>query len=235
MSSNLDKKIDNFVKKVFDDNLKKLNKSKKKYKSKKCKNTNKKCKIIIGPQGPAGIPGLQGPQGIQGIQGLTGPAGIDGLIGPVGPSGPIGPIGPAGQSNLTLPIHMKTDESKSIKYSSTLTWNSGNILTNNNSYIGNGFLSTDESGTQIGITRTGILKNLVVILKKSPGINSKRMFTIRKNGIDTNLNLTMEFKDKNKINSETDLNVQIYDLISIHHNSIGSPDACIAIVSLDLI
>jgi hypothetical protein len=75
-----------------------------------------------GPVGPTGATGAAGSQGPAGPQGVAGATGTPGPQGPAGATGPQGATGPAGQGlNLTG------------AYSSTNSYNLGDVVTYNNS------------------------------------------------------------------------------------------------------
>ncbi|MFM7005949.1 MAG: hypothetical protein ACKOWX_01715 [Flavobacteriales bacterium] len=94
-----------------------------------------------GPQGPIGLTGPAGPTGATGPIGLTGPTGATGATGPIGPEGPLVP----GTTNQTL------------RHNGT-SWEASSTLTNNNSQIGIGTNTVNNSAVlQIESTTQGIL------------------------------------------------------------------------------
>ena len=181
----------------------------------------------IGPQGlqgevgPQGIPGLQGeigPQGKNGKPGIQGIQGLPGTSGPQGKTGKTGPQGPPGEpaeSNSCL-----------------ISFNSSNILNNNNSYIGFNTLSVSESSVQILISKAGTIKNLCILLKSAPGFNNTRMFTIRKNGNNSLLNVIIKNSESTNINLTNAINVDVFDLISLSHTCNGNPEPTLVLGSV---
>jgi hypothetical protein len=127
----------------------------------------------IGPTGPIGIQGFSGNTTNTGATGYTGPTG-EGRIGPIGQRGPQGPAGTP----------------KSIIGGSATTTNSQTtflgFFKNENSLI-------DESKVQYAMPFSGTLSKFYIIINETAttGIDTgSRTFTIRKNGISTNVSVT---------------------------------------------
>ena len=133
----------------------------------------------IGPQGPTG------PIGIQGITGLPGNASNTGATGPTGSTGQ-GKIGPIGQRGPQGP----PGTPKSIIGGSAKTTNSETtflgLFKNENSL-------TDELQVQYAMPFSGTLSKFYVIINKSAltsgGVGSIS-FVVRKNRVNTNVNVT---------------------------------------------
>jgi hypothetical protein len=126
----------------------------------------------IGPTGPIGIQGFSGNTTNTGATGYTGPPG-EGRIGPIGQRGPQGPAGTP----------------KSIIGGSATTTNSQTtflgFFKNENSLI-------DESKVQYAMPFSGTLSKFYIIINETAttGIDTgSRTFTIRKNGISTNVSV----------------------------------------------
>lgn len=107
-----------------------------------------------------------------------------------------------------------------------LNWNSGGNLTNvktNRDYLRYGSITnTAENSTKIIIPKSGTLSNLVVKLVTSdnenaaPGVGLIRNFTIRKNGEDTGLIVSVS-DDQTYGSSNVKIDVKKFDLISLVH------------------
>jgi hypothetical protein len=101
---------------------------------------------VQGLTGPTGPLGPTGPTGPTGATGLTGSTGIAGPTGPTGPSGPTGPTGATGALPLTTPFTSSgvvyASSTSALATGSALTFDgtslstTGQILLNNNNYVG---------------------------------------------------------------------------------------------------
>ena len=113
-----------------------------------------------------------------------------------------------------------------------LNWNSGGNLTDN-VFLLNGFISINECHTQTIIPKSVTINKLAVILNNSPG-QGTRFFTLRINGIDTQLKVSLT-GDVTTVQNSNKIKVHPFDLISIHHVSTGTVNDSNGMVTVELI
>lgn len=122
-------------------------------------------------------------------------------------------------------------------------WNSGANLSNNGAsdFLRYGsFTSSTENTTKVVIPKGGVISRLVVKLdtitnttNPAPGPGNSRTFTVRKNGVDTDLSVTIS---NNETTGESKygkvVHVKKFDEITlVHRSSIGITNVAIAIAS----
>ena len=134
---------------------------------------------------------------------------------------------------------------KSKKSEILINWNSGGNLINSvniGEYLryGSTASSLGESSTKILVPQDGILTKLLVKLdtntdnNPAPGEGNIRVFTVRRNGVNTDLKITLT---GDEIQGEllAKIPVKKFDLISLNHQVIaGTPNNAIGIASLIL-
>ena len=125
-----------------------------------------------------------------------------------------------------------------------ISWNSGANLSNNGAsdFLRYGsFTASTENTTKIVIPKGGVLSNLVVKLdtvagttNPAPGLGNSRKFTIRKNGVDTDLSVLISDNDITGKSKHADIvHVKKFDEITlVHRSSIGITNVAIAIASV---
>lgn len=127
-----------------------------------------------------------------------------------GPTGPPGPIGPTG-ATIDSP---------------------GMVLLNSNTFniidgtvIGSGYITTtaNEFMAAFIVTSAFTLRNLFVNLSTIPGGGNARTFTVRVNGIDTPLALTISGFATSATNTGNFIPVVPGDRISLRTTSLGAP------------
>jgi hypothetical protein len=141
------------------------------------------------------------------------------MSGQIGPTGPTGPTGGTGQGGM-------------FAY-----WNSGANLANNN-FLLYGNMTTTESFAQIVITKTSTVSNLVVKLVGSGSINpgtGSRTFTIRKNGVNTALSVTITGAATTGSDLVDTVSVAQFDLISIEQTQSAPQNPAGGTVSVQII
>lgn len=154
--------------------------------------------------GPTGQPGPTGSSGSATNTGATGPTGVIGPTGPVGIMGNRGLTGPTGASSTTQTI---------------ITLNSGGNYVNNN-FIFFGTQTPVESSAQIVIPKAGTLSNLYVA--NTGTNNDSKLFTVRVNGNNTNLVVSMFSPDINGFSGNV-VPVNAGDKVSVQFQVSSSP------------
>ena len=71
----------------------------------------------------------------------------------------------------------------------------------------------------------GVLRNFLVVLSAAPAGGTSRTFTLRKNGADTALTVTISGSATTARLTGTDVAVAVGDLLAVQHTSSGSPVA----------
>ena len=139
--------------------------------------------------------------------------------------------------------HRKSKKSK--KSEILINWNSGGNLVNSiniGEYLryGSTAPSLGESSTKILVPEDGVLYKLIVKLdtntqnNPSPGEGNTRVFTVRKNGVNTDLKITLT-GDKIQEEAFAKIPVNKFDLISLNHQVVsGTPNNAIGVASLIL-
>ena len=95
-------------------------------------------------------------------------------------------------------------------------------MTNGGSFLLYGAQNGTESETQIVMTGVRTVRNLFVSLTVAPGVGNSRTFTVRKNGVDTALTLTLTdgaIAGSNIVSSFTTIAL---DLVSIRQTRVGA-------------
>lgn len=146
--------------------------------------------------GPVGPTGQKGSDGVNGINGVTGPQGIPGIAVNTGATGPKG-------QNDTM-----------------ITFNSGGNYVNN-AYQFFGSQNLIESEAQILINKPSVISNLYV---SNSGYDSNTLtITVRVNGQDTALNVTMSGLQPIASNTINKINVNSGDKVSVSFNARFAP------------
>ena len=111
----------------------------------------------------------------------------------------------------------------------TYFWNSGGNLLNGTApiYLKNGgYVSSVENATAIVMPKSGSLANLTVKLVSStngdasPGLGNFRKFTVRKNGVHTNVNVTITGTNVTGISTGgAKVHFNQFDVITLEHQS----------------
>lgn len=137
-------------------------------------------------------------------------SGVTGATGSTGSTGSQGSTGPRGDRNMSI------------------FYNSGGSLANNR-YIRYESQNNTEFQSQILMGVTGTLRNLNIQLQSAPGVGATRTFTIRKNGINTTLNVSITGAATTGSDNIDTVSVIPFDLISLLHTTTGSPASAGAI------
>jgi hypothetical protein len=101
-------------------------------------------------------------------------------------------------------------------------WNSGGALGNNN-YLVYGDQDTSEANTQIVITKDSVISNLTVRLTAAPGGTTSRTFTLRLNGANTALSVTITGAATTGSNTVDTVSVTQFDRIALLHTRSAPP------------
>ncbi len=110
----------------------------------------------------------------------------------------------------------------------------GNLLNNGFLIMGNQFSSANESETQIVATRSETLQNLFVHLTSSPDIGSSWTFTVRKNGSNTTLAVTITGASTTGSDVADNVAISAFDLISIQVSASGAPSPAVGAASFEI-
>jgi hypothetical protein len=137
-----------------------------------------------GPRGPAGGAGVEGPQGPTGATGATGPQGDPGLDGATGATGPEGPQGDPGEAGDTGPAGVAP-----LVFGAS----GGPSAIDTDRYLvpggGNAAISSAELGVPMPVACT--ITAMYVRATGAGSGTSSTVFTLRKNGVDTALVVTI--------------------------------------------
>ena len=185
---------------------------------------------FTGPTGAAstvtGPTGFTGPTGaastVTGPTGFTGPTGAASTV--TGPTGFTGPIGPTGQTGPTGPV----------SNGGVLFFNSGSNLVNTN-YLTNDAQASVENQAQWPALTTSTCQNLTISLSASPGVGNTRTFTIRKNGVNQTLSVTISDGSTTGFDNTHTVSFSQFDLLSLQHTRTGTPTASIGMASVQLV
>ena len=150
---------------------------------------------------------LTGPTGQQGPQGIPGSATNTGATGPTGPFGPTDPVGLMGNRGVTGPAGTSQ---------TFITLNSGGNYINNY-FQSFGSQQATESMAQIVISRPSRLSNLYVA--NTGTNNDSKLITVRVNGQDTALQVSMFSPDVNAANTGNVINVNPGDKVSVQYQT----------------
>ena len=114
-------------------------------------------------------------------------------------------------------------------------WNSGSTLLDSppEHFLLYGNQTITENMSQIVITKASILSNLTVVLTAAPGLGNTRIFTIRQNGADTTLSVTLTGAASMGVDSINTVAVSQFDLISA--SSTGTGNTAVGIVSVQVV
>ena len=140
----------------------------------------------IGPQGPTGPQGIPGATGSQGPMGSQGPAGVTGASGPIGPAGPVGPQGIPGATGPQGPMGPSAIIIGGGTGSTNLSGSANRFVAAFHSNVN----AAENAVSQLMVI-SGELSYLSVRLDNSPNGTNSYTFTIRKNGLDSNLSCTI--------------------------------------------
>jgi len=154
---------------------------------------------------------LTGPRGARGCS-RTGPTGS---LGEIGPTGDVGPTGSTGEILIT-----------------GATGGPGMVLLNSNTFnlsdgimIGSGYIASaaNEFMASLIMTNTFTLQSLYVNLTSIPGGGNARVFTVRVNGVNTSLSVTIAGFVTSGSNTVNTVPVVAGDRVSVQTTSIGTP------------
>jgi hypothetical protein len=100
----------------------------------------------------------------------------------------------------------------------------GRVNISDGNVIGNGYIvnAADEFSAAFTVLRDTTLGPLYVRLSSTPGLGNSRTFTIRQNGVDTSLLVTLTGTDVEGTDTST-LAVSAGDQISLMTNTVGTP------------
>lgn len=99
-------------------------------------------------------------------------------------------------------------------------WNSGGNYSNNN-FMLYGAQDTTEARTQIVISRARSVSTLVVSLLAAPGVGNTHTFTIRKNGVNTALAVSITGASTTGANTTNVVSFAQFDLLSLQVVLVG--------------
>jgi len=133
---------------------------------------------------------------------------------------------------LSTTINGGTFTSLNPPQTAPLLFNSGGSLILND-FLSLGSIKSTESQAQILMTRAATINNLYVTLSVAPGSGANRIFTVRQNGVNTALTVTITGVALTASNTTNSISVNPSDLISIQNTSTsGTPGTSNAVVSL---
>jgi hypothetical protein len=132
---------------------------------------------------------------------------IEGIVGPTGGQGSPGSTGLSSE-----PLFLFSSASVNIA--------SGDII--NNGFITN---TSEEFNGAITIQETYVLYNLRIELTSIPGFGNSRTFTVRVDGVDTALSVTITGLSTVATNTIDQINVSPGNQISLRTTSTGTPIA----------
>ena len=185
-------------------------------------------------QGPEGPRGPTGPSAI-GERGMTGPTGPS-VTGPTGRSckgdtGPIGPTGFTGPAGGPTGIQGNTGNTGPTGPTGTVVSMIGGLVTlstagdnTNSRYFGAYVAGTGLGGTATESNATTIIplnctmSNFYVNLSTAPGLGNSYTFTIRKNGANTPISVTIsgnQLSGSNTTNTSTFTSGDTFTVISV--------------------
>lgn len=149
------------------------------------------------------------------VTGPTGAASV-GVTGPQGDQGEQGPTGSTGFANISFTGN--TGGAMVLLNSNTFNISNGNI-------IGSGYITTaaNEFMASFVMTDTFTLQNLFVNLTTVPGGGNARVFTVRVNGGDTPLVVTISGFTTSGSNTVNTVPVLAGDRVSLQVTNIGTP------------
>ncbi len=116
----------------------------------------------------------------------------------------------------------------------TLIWNTGTNVAPNGQFLTYGTLKSIESYAQIVMIDNFTVQNLFVTLQRAPGLGNSRTFTVRKNGVDQALAVTVADNAISGFDTTDSFTVAPLDLISVIETSSGTPNTGAAAVSAGL-
>jgi hypothetical protein len=80
-----------------------------------------------------------------------------------------------------------------------------------------------ENEVQVPAAAAGVLRNWKITLTTAPGVGASRIFTIRKAGADTAMQITISGTSVSEVYTAADLVVAAGDLLNIRHTVTGTP------------
>jgi len=113
----------------------------------------------------------------------------------------------------------------------SIFYNSGGSLANNR-YLRYESQDNTEFQSQLLMGVTGTISNLNVLLEAAPDGAATRTFTIRKNGVNTALTVTITGANTTGSDNTNTVSVIPFDLISLLHTRTGTPAAAGAIATV---
>lgn len=160
----------------------------------------------IGPTGNTGSPGENGPTGPSGIAGPTGGTGQNGATGFTGSTGMTGPVGPTG----IIP--------------DAIWFLNSAVNVNNNNLIGLNTVQTlaNEFRAQSIFPEPRTVKRLTVIVSAAPGVGNARTITMRRNGVNTTMAVTIA-DTATTASIDDDHAFAALDMISFLNTNTGGP------------
>jgi hypothetical protein len=185
----------------------------------------------LGMTGATGLQGNTGPTGALGATGVTGPTGALGMTGATGLQGATGPTGSLGATGVT---GSTGPTGPTGSHQAFMFYNSGGNLTNNN-YLQYGAQNGTEGTAQILSTRSITVRNLFVSLALPPGVGTSRTFTVRVNGSNTTLAVTISNTSTTGSNTSDIISISAFDLVSILHSVSGAPAASRGFATIEFV
>ena len=166
---------------------------------------------LTGPTGPIGLTGSTGPIGLTGSTGpigLTGSTGPIGLTGPTGPIGLTGPTGPIGLTGPTGPIGLTGSTGTTgaigatgsvgaggaaaiLQWGSTSNYTAGDFLPSWTAGAANASEDEDKKILIPGNATPRTLRNARAFVNAAPGGATADIFTVRVNGVNTGIVVTI--------------------------------------------
>jgi hypothetical protein len=90
-----------------------------------------------------------------------------------------------------------------------------------------------ENQAQILCSRNVTLSDLTVYLTTPPSVGNSRTFTVRQNGVNTSLAVTISNNNTTGVTS-IPISMSTMDLISLLHTTSGTPSNSVAIASINI-
>jgi hypothetical protein len=103
-----------------------------------------------------------------------------------------------------------------------------------NSFQGWGFQNATENLVRIVMTRTAILRRLFVTLNTAPSVGDTRTFTVRVNGANTALTVSLTGAATTASDVATLIPVVANDLVTVQHTIAGAPTASGGSISYEI-
>lgn len=87
------------------------------------------------------------------------------------------------------------------------------------------YFDTTESKSELIVSRAGVLRDLAVSLASAPGAGSSNTITVRKNGSDTLLTVTISESDRSGVDTTNVIEVAAGDRLTAARTAAGTPAA----------